>query len=98
MILLKSPLALAPFPAGRPFPDVAAGSSWSAPVDLTPAIVNEVQIAGSRDGPVPDALRILSEGVIDAVGLVGRRVKLDDATEALKHAAAADALAVMMEV
>lgn len=97
-VLLKSPLALAPFPAGRPFPDVAIDSAWATPVDFTPAIVNEVQIAGSRDGPVPDALRMLSEGVIDVASLVGRRFKLNDAPEALKHAAAADALAVMLEV
>lgn len=32
-----------------------------APIDLTPAIVNEVQIVGSREGPMPDGLALLKE-------------------------------------
>lgn len=97
MVLLKSPLALAPYPAGRPFADVAPNSAWTAPVDLTAAVVNEIQICGSRDGPVPDALRMLSEGVIDVGSLVSRRFKFDDALEALKLAGSAETLAVVME-
>jgi threonine dehydrogenase-like Zn-dependent dehydrogenase len=98
IVLLKSPLGLAPFPPGQPLPEVAAGSAWSTPVDLTPAIVNEVQIVGSRDGPIPDALRMLGEDSIDVLSLVTRRARFEDAVAAMQAAMAPDALAVTLEV
>jgi threonine dehydrogenase-like Zn-dependent dehydrogenase len=98
IVLLKSPTGLAPFPPGRPLPEVASGSAWSTPVDLTPAIVNEVQIVGSRDGPIPDALRMLGEDAIDVLSLMTRRFKLDEAPVAMQAAAAPESLAVIMDV
>lgn len=97
-VLLKSPLALAPCPPGRPVPEVGPGSPWAAPVDLTPAVVNEVQLVGSRDGPVPDALRMLAEDAVDVAGLVTRRVRLDDAAEGLRVAAQPDQIAVLVDI
>jgi len=86
IVLLKSPSALAPFPPGRPMPMVraGAGSSYAEPVDLTPAIVNEVQILGSRDGPMPDALRMLAEKAVDVSGLIVKRVKLEEVPAAMR--------------
>ncbi len=98
VILLKSPLGLAPFAPGRPMPDVGPGSPWSQPVDLTPAVANEVQIVGSRDGPIPDALRMLAEDAIDVLSLIVKRAKFQDAPAAMKAAGAEDALAVVMEM
>lgn len=98
MILLKNPGALAPCPAGRPMGDAPAGSPWATGVDLTPIVVNEVQVVGSRDGPIGDALRMLSEGVIDVTGLIGRRFKFDDAVAALSAASAPDALGIVIDV
>ena len=94
VILLKSPAAMAPFPPGRPFPEVPDAPT----VDLTPAIVNEVQIVGSRDGPVPDALAMLAEGTIDVTSLITRRCKFDEAVAALQAAISPDNLAVVMDV
>jgi threonine dehydrogenase-like Zn-dependent dehydrogenase len=98
MILLKSPAALAPCPPGRPIGDVLPGSPWTTPVDLTPAVVNEVQIVGSRDGPIADALRILSENTIDISGLISKRFKFDDALAAMTAAAAPEALGIVIDV
>lgn len=101
IVLLKSPSALAPFPPGRPMPAVRAGpggSAYAEPVDLTPAIVNEVQILGSRDGPMPDALRMLAENAVDAAGLVSKRVKLEEAAGAMRGAGGAEGLGVLVEV
>lgn len=64
----------------------AGGPGWTTPVDLSPAVENEVQILGSRDGPLPDALRILSEDTIDVRSLISKRYRLDDAATALTAA------------
>lgn len=95
MVLLKSPMAVAPCPAGRPFPE--ADAAWAPGVDLTPAIVNEVQLIGARDGPVADALMMLAEGAVDVTGLVTRRAKMEDAVEALRAAGDAAQVGVVVE-
>jgi threonine dehydrogenase-like Zn-dependent dehydrogenase len=98
IILLKSPLGLAPFHPGRPMADVAPDSGWAAPVDLTPAVANEVQIVGSRDGPIPDALRMLAENTIEVQTLISKRFRFQDAPAAMRLAAGGEALAVVMEM
>lgn len=89
MIMLKNPLALAPFPAGT-----ALGATPGAYVpgfDLTLAVVNEVHIVGSREGAIPDGLALLKEGAVDTATLISRRVRMSDAAEALKLEAASPA-------
>lgn len=98
IIMLKSPIGLAPFPPGKPMPDVAPGSGWSTPVDLTPIVANEVQIVGSRDGPIPDALRMLAEDTIDVLNLVTKHYRFEDAMAAMQAAAAGESLAVVVDV
>jgi len=98
IVLLKSPLGLAPFAPGRPLPEVAPGGPWSQPIDLTPAVANEIQIVGSRDGPIPDALRLLSEDAIDVLSLVTKRCKFEETPAAMKAAATGDHLAILIEM
>jgi alcohol dehydrogenase len=98
IVLLKSPLGLAPFPPGRPMPDVTPESGWAAPVDLTPAVANEVQIVGSRDGPIPDALRMLAENSIDVQSLISKRCKFQEAPAAMKLASSGHLLAIVLEM
>lgn len=97
IVLLKSPLASMPYPAGRPMPDVLPGSAWDKSIDLTPVIANEIQIMGSRDGPVPDALRMLSEKAIDVESLLSKRLKLDAAAEGLRLITTGDAPVVVLD-
>lgn len=96
IILLQSPLALAPFPAGKPLAE--AGGAWGTPIDLTIAAVNEVRIFGSRDGPIADALGALSEDAIEVASLISKRFKFDEALKAMESAGAPDALGVLIDV
>lgn len=95
VIMLKSVLADAPFPAGRPFPTDAAG--WSESLDLTPVVTNELRIIGSRDGPLPAAIDLLATGEIDVDPLAHRRFKLDQGPAAADAAANCAHLAVLVE-
>jgi threonine dehydrogenase-like Zn-dependent dehydrogenase len=67
-------------------------------VDLSPVIANEVQIVGSRDGPIPDALRMLAEDSIDVLSLVTRHYKFEDAMAAMQAAAGGESLAVVVDM
>lgn len=95
VIMLKSAMADAPFPAGRPFPAHTAG--WSEPLDLTPVVTNELRIIGSRDGPLPAAIDLLAAGEIDVEPLAHRRFKLDQGPAAADAAANASHVAVLVE-
>lgn len=66
-------------------------------VDLSPIVVNEIKVIGSRCGPFPDALEALSAQKVDVVSLVSRRMKLADGVDALKHAARPGTIKVLME-
>lgn len=46
----------------------------------------ELQVTGSREGPIPEALRALQNNEIDVASLISRRMKLDDAEQALNLA------------
>lgn len=97
IVLIKSAAAGVPFPPGHPFPS-CAGNAWDSGVDLTPAVVNEVQILGCREAGIADGLGALTDGAIDASGLIGKRMKLDDAIAAMKAASDPGELAVLMDV
>lgn len=94
IIMLKSPLADVPYPAGRPFPEAA--EEWARGVDLTPVVANELQLIGSREGPLAEALAALTSGAIDVSPLLGRRYKLDQALAAL-GAVGAGPLGIVVE-
>jgi threonine dehydrogenase-like Zn-dependent dehydrogenase len=58
----------------------------AAEVDLTPLVVNEIRVVGSRCGPFAPALRLLEQGAVDVLSLVEAEYALDDAMKALEHA------------
>lgn len=66
-------------------------------VDLSPLVINEVKVIGSRCGPFPDALAALSAGKVDVVSLISRRMKLADGVESLRIAAKSDVIKVLLE-
>jgi threonine dehydrogenase-like Zn-dependent dehydrogenase len=68
-----------------------------AGIDLSPIVVNEVRLIGSRCGPFPDAIEALSAQKIDVVSLITRRMKLADGIDALKAAARPGAIKVLIE-
>jgi len=53
------------------------------PVDLSPLVINEIQVTGSRCGPFPDAIFALASDKVDVLSLISRRMKLADGVEAI---------------
>lgn len=95
IIMLKSSLADVPYPAGKPFPD--ATDAWASGVDLTPIVSNELQLIGSREGPLPEAIAVLTAGTIDTLPLIGRRFRLDQGPAAMAAAALGGPLGILIE-
>ncbi|MEM9883822.1 MAG: alcohol dehydrogenase catalytic domain-containing protein [Planctomycetota bacterium] len=82
-IVLKT--TTAPPPEGEPH------------LDLSPLVVHEINVIGSRCGPFPDALEALGAQTVDVVSLIGRRMKLADGIDALRVAARPDVVKVLLE-
>jgi len=59
---------------------VAAGKA----LNLAPAVIDEIQILGSRCGPFREAIRALAEKRVDVASLIQRRMKLEDGLEAME--------------
>src|SRR5690606_629572 len=45
-------------------------------VDLSPIVINEIEVIGSRCGSIPDAIEALAAKRIDVVSLISRRYRL----------------------
>jgi threonine dehydrogenase-like Zn-dependent dehydrogenase len=71
---------------------VAAGK----PLNLAPAVVDEIQIVGSRCGPFREALTALAEKRIDVNSLIHRRMKIDRGVEAMALAERPGVLKVLI--
>lgn len=67
-------------------------------LDLSPLVIHEIKVIGSRCGPFPDALAALSAEQVDAVSLISRRMKLTDGIDALRTATKPGVVKVLMEV
>jgi threonine dehydrogenase-like Zn-dependent dehydrogenase len=99
-IVLKSSISPFPMRPGAPVPG-ANHPAWATPVNLAPLVINEVELIGSRCGPVEVALAMLEREEVRVAELVTRRMKLSDGVEAMKAAAvggAAGEIKVVMEV
>jgi alcohol dehydrogenase len=97
-IMMSSPRALAPFPAGAALREPGPGAE---PLDLTPAVVNEVHMVGAREGPLPEALAWLRDehgGPHELAGLITRRIPLEQAAAAFALVGRADQLAILVDV
>lgn len=66
-------------------------------LDLSPLVIHEINLIGSRCGPFPDALEALGAQTIDVVSLISKRMKLADGVEAIKAAARPDVIKVLLE-
>lgn len=66
-------------------------------VDLSPIVINELNVIGSRCGPIPDALSALVAQKVDVLSLISRRMKLADGVEAMRIADNGDVLKVLLE-
>lgn len=71
---------------------VAAGQ----PLNLSPLVINEITVVGSRCGPFRDALSLLAQKQVDVSGLISRRVKIAAAEELFTAPLGADTLKVLI--
>lgn len=74
-----------------------ASKSDAPPVDLSPLVINEIQVVGSRCGPFTEALSALRQQKIDVLSLISRRMRLEDGVEALHTAGCSDVIKVLLE-
>jgi len=85
-------------PRGKIVMKTTVAEAAAAPhVDLTPLVLNEIQLIGSRCGPFSDALELLAKGKLDVLSLISKRLKLDAAPEAFKAAGRSATIKVLLE-
>ncbi|HEX4335690.1 MAG TPA: alcohol dehydrogenase catalytic domain-containing protein [Polyangiaceae bacterium] len=65
-------------------------------VDLSPIVINELRVVGSRCGDLARAVALLAAGRADPTPLIAARYSLDDATAAFSHAAEPGVLKVLL--
>ncbi len=63
-----------------------------------PFVIDEITLIGSRCGPFDQALRALSEGLVDVEPLISQRYDLSRGVEALEHARTKPVLKVLLDV
>jgi threonine dehydrogenase-like Zn-dependent dehydrogenase len=66
--------------------------------DLSSLVVDEIQVLGSRCGPFPAALRLLSQGLVDVTPLIEAQYTLDEGLAAFEHAGQRGALKVLVRM
>lgn len=67
-------------------------------LDLAPLVIDEIRVVGSRCGPFEPALRALESGMVEVSDLQDRIFPLDEALEALAHAARPGVMKTSIEV
>ncbi len=67
-------------------------------INLSPLVVDEVTLIGSRCGPLERALAALAAGEVDVSALISRRFGLDQAEQALQAAADPQNIKVLIDV
>src|SRR3954447_17530189 len=65
-------------------------------LNLAPIVIDEISVIGSRCGPFREAIRALAEKQVDVASLIHRRMKIEQAVEAMELAARADVLKVIV--
>ncbi|MFI4854488.1 MAG: alcohol dehydrogenase catalytic domain-containing protein [Phycisphaerales bacterium JB065] len=68
------------------------------PVDLSPLVVNEIELVGSRCGSMNEAVRVLEEQQVDVVSLITSRFAFEDGAKAMDAAARSDQIKVLMDL
>lgn len=83
----------------RPRGTLVLKSTFSGEVllNLSPVVVDEITLVGSRCGPFGPALRLLEEGRIDPTPLIAARYPLEQALIAFEQAARPGVLKVLLE-
>jgi len=67
-------------------------------VDLSPIVINEITVVGSRCGSFPPAIRFLEQNAIDTESLISKRFPLGRGFAALRAAKESDVLKVVLDI
>lgn len=67
-------------------------------VDLTPIVVNELTVVGSRCGPFQPAIDLLAQKAVQVRPLIDGRYPLHEAEQALTHAAQPNVRKILLDV
>lgn len=83
----------------RPRGTIVLKSTFAAPPDLDTnrLVVDEVQLIGSRCGPMDRAVAALASGAIDPTPLIDGRYALKDGVAAVEHAGRRGTLKILLE-
>lgn len=95
-IILKAMISPQPTVAGAPSA-APTDLRWSGSVNLAAIVANEIQLLGSRCGPVAAAVSLLEKNLVNVEPLISERAKLHDGLAALKRAASG-AIKVLMTI
>lgn len=74
------------------------GPSLSHPLDLTPVVIKEVGIIGSRCGPFDAALRLLKNGLLDVDSLITEVFRIEDGQLAFAKSREEGVLKILIEL
>lgn len=82
----------------RPLGTIVLKSTYAgrAGVDLTPLVVNEITVVGSRCGPFEPALRLLAAGQVQVEPLIDAIAPLSTAVDALERASLPDVRKILL--
>ncbi len=82
----------------RPRGTVVLKSTAAAgkPLNLAPAVIDEINIIGSRCGPFREAIKALAEKRVDVTSLIHRRMKIEQGVEAMELAGRPGVLKVLL--
>jgi threonine dehydrogenase-like Zn-dependent dehydrogenase len=69
----------------------------SSGINLSPLVVNEVKVLGSRCGPFPDALVALGTGEVEVTGMITATYSLDEAVAAFAKATEPESLKILIK-
>lgn len=84
----------------RPRGKLVLKSTWAAKktVDLTPLVINEVTLIGSRCGPFANGINALAAQHVVVNGMITARYKLSDGVKAVNKASKTDQIKVVLDI
>jgi len=72
-------------------------ASSTPTIDLSPIVLNEIELIGSFAGPIGEALAVLQRREVDVVSLISKRMPLSDGTAILKAATQPGVIKVLVD-
>ncbi len=68
------------------------------PLDLSPIVVNEVKVLGSRCGPFPEAINALARQAVDVRSMISKSFPVERAVDAFQAAQDPDNIKILLKI